>query len=59
MTRKHVIVQENERLRMCSVQRDLEGCYRKLSHREAELQERISWLGEQVKSHKLFQFLHV
>ncbi len=47
-----VFTQENERLRMCSVQRDLDGCYRKLSHREAELQERILWLGEQVGDHQ-------
>jgi hypothetical protein len=40
--------QENEQLRMGAVQRDLENCYRKLSQREVELQEKISDLGETV-----------
>jgi hypothetical protein len=44
-----VCEQENERLRMCAVQRDLDSCYKKLSQREAELQDRVMWLGEQVR----------
>lgn len=44
--------QENEQLRVCAVQRELDNCYRKLSQREAELQERIQWLGEQAVAYR-------
>ncbi len=44
--------QENERIRMSAVQRDLDKCYSMLQQREAELQMRVSQLGRQAIMYK-------
>jgi hypothetical protein len=49
---KKTLDQENEQLRMCAVQKDLDACYRKLSVREAELQERALSLAENAVAYK-------
>jgi hypothetical protein len=49
---KKTLDQENEQLSMCAVQKDLESCYRKLSLREAELQERALGLAENAVAYR-------
>jgi hypothetical protein len=49
---KSSLEQENERIRMSAVRKDLETCYGALQTREAELQQRISMLGRQAVMYK-------
>lgn len=49
---KKTLDQENEQLRMCAVQKELDSCYRKLSLREAEMQERALSLAENAVAYK-------
>jgi hypothetical protein len=47
-TRKQELVQENERIRMSAVRRDLDTCYSALQQRELDLQSKVTQLGRQA-----------
>jgi hypothetical protein len=49
---RHTLQQENERLRMSAVRRDLDSCYSTLQQRESDLQIRIKALSRQAVSYK-------
>lgn len=44
--------EENERIRMSAVQKDLDSCYSMLQQRELELQHRVAHLGRQAVMYK-------
>lgn len=44
--------EENERLRMCAIQKDLDSKYSMLVQREAELQQQVDLLGRQALAYK-------
>jgi hypothetical protein len=49
---KTSLEQENERIRMSAIRKDLETCYSSLQDREGELQQRIAMLGRQAVMYK-------
>lgn len=49
---KRTLEQENERMRMAAVHKDLEGCHSKLSQRESELHERADQLAREAVAYK-------